>query len=75
MESGLSYCQPSPARLAIVSFSVGESRLKQRHRMRAADLPGSGRTVTNQVTTAPVNSRHSAMHTDNDFPLACGNST
>jgi hypothetical protein len=41
---------------ATVSFLAGESSLKQ-YRMRTVDLPGSGKPVTNQVTTTPGNSR------------------
>ena len=40
-----------------------------------ADLPGIRKPVTNQVTTAPGNTRRSATRPDTDVCLACGNPT
>jgi hypothetical protein len=42
--------------------------------MRTVDLPGSGKPVTNQVTTTPGNTRR-ATRSDNNIHLACGNPT
>jgi len=41
----------------------------------SADLRGIRKPVTNQVTTAPGNTRRSATRPDTDICLACGNLT
>jgi hypothetical protein len=38
-------------------------------------FPGSGKPVTNQVTTTPGNTRRRATRSDTDTRLACGNPT